>query len=186
MDFIPKTIVSQGNFVFISLWKSHGRRSLVGCSPWGRWGSNTTEWLHSDFLLSCIGEGNGNPFQCSCLENPRDGGTWWAAVYGVAQSRTRLKWLCSSRSVYRVLQPLNEQTSNGLMSMRNKIKSIYRSSWRFKRKCQNIFPKLFWSEAWPHTNRAQDVCNLSGWLCGVLSTCLSKSSLHCSPPHSVP
>ena len=48
--------------------------------------------------LSCIGEGSGNPFQCSCLENPRDGGAWWAAVYGVAQSRTRLKWLSSSRA----------------------------------------------------------------------------------------
>ena len=78
--------------------KSHGRRSLVGCSPWGRWESDTTQWLHFHFSLSCIGEGNGNPFQCSCLENPRDGGTWWAAVYGVAQSQTRLKWLSSSSS----------------------------------------------------------------------------------------
>ena len=78
--------------------KSHGRRSLVGCSPWGRWGSDTTEWLHFHFSLSCIGEGNGNPLQCSCLENPRDGGAWWAAVYGVSQSRTRLKRLSSSIS----------------------------------------------------------------------------------------
>ena len=69
------------------------RRSLVGCSPWGRWGSDTTEGLHLHFSLSCIGEGNGNPLQCSYLENPRDGGAWWAAVYGVAQSRTRLKQL---------------------------------------------------------------------------------------------
>ena len=53
--------------------KSHGRRSLVGCSPWGRWGSDTTEWLHFHFSLSCIGEGNGSPLQCSCLENPRNG-----------------------------------------------------------------------------------------------------------------
>ena len=53
--------------------KSHGRRSLEGCSPWGRWGSDTTERLHFHFSLSCIGEGNGNPLQCSCLENPRDG-----------------------------------------------------------------------------------------------------------------
>ena len=115
--------------------KSHGRRSLVGCSPWGResrtrlsdftftfhfhalekdmathsstlawkipWTeepgglqsmgsleSDTTERLHFHFSLSCIGEGNGNPLQCSCLENPRDGGAWWAAVCGVAQSRT--------------------------------------------------------------------------------------------------
>ena len=50
--------------------------------------SETTERLHFHFSLSCIGEGNGNPLQCSCLENPRDGGAWWAAVYGVAQSRT--------------------------------------------------------------------------------------------------
>ena len=70
------------------LRKSHGRRSLEGCSPWGRWGSDTTERLHFHFSLSCIGEGNGNPLQCSCLENPRDGGSWWAAVYGIAQSRT--------------------------------------------------------------------------------------------------
>ena len=76
--------------------KSHGRRSLVGCSPWGRKESDTTERLHFHFSLSCIGEGNGNPLQCSCLENPRDGGAWWTAVYGVAQSRTQLKWLSSS------------------------------------------------------------------------------------------
>ena len=59
---------------------------------------DTTERLHFHFSLSCIGEGNGNPLQCSCLENPRDGGAWWAAVYGVAQSRTRLKRLSSSSS----------------------------------------------------------------------------------------
>ena len=68
----------------------------MGCSPWGLWESDTTGRLHFHFSLSCIGEGNGNPLQCSCLENPRDGGTWWAAVYGVAQGRTRLKRLSSS------------------------------------------------------------------------------------------
>ena len=78
--------------------KSHGWRSLEGHSPWGRWGSGTTEWLHFHFSLSRIGEGNGNPLQCSCLENPRDGGAWWVAVYRVAQSWTRLKWLSSSSS----------------------------------------------------------------------------------------
>ena len=57
--------------------KSHGRRSLVGCSPWGCEESDTTERLHFPFSLSCIGEGNGNPLQCSCLENPRDSGAWW-------------------------------------------------------------------------------------------------------------
>ena len=79
--------------------KSHGRRSLVGCSPWSHQESDTTERLPFYFSLSCIGEGNGNPLQCSCLENPRDRGAWWAAVYGVAQSRTQLKQLSSSSSI---------------------------------------------------------------------------------------
>ena len=78
--------------------KSHGWRSLVGCSPWGRYELDTTERLHFHFSLLCIGEGNGNPLQCSCLENPRDKGAWWAAVYGVAQSQTWLKQLSSSSS----------------------------------------------------------------------------------------
>ena len=70
----------------------------MGCSPWGRKESDTSERLHFQFSLSCIGEGNGNPLQCSCLENPRDEETWWAAIYGVAQSRTWLKRLSSSSS----------------------------------------------------------------------------------------
>ena len=80
--------------------KSHGRRSVEGCSPWGRWGRT---WL-SDFTftchisLSCIEEGNGNPLQCSCLESPRDRGAWWASVYGVTESQTRLKWLSRTLS----------------------------------------------------------------------------------------
>ena len=76
--------------------KSHGQKSLVGCSQ--SIGSQRVghDWATS---LSCIGEGNGNPLQCSCLENPRDGGAWWAAVYGVAQSRTRLNRLSSSSSM---------------------------------------------------------------------------------------
>ena len=78
--------------------KSRGRRSPVGCSPWVRSESDTTELLHFHFSPSCIGEGNGNPLQYSCLENPRDRGAWWAAVYGVAQSQTRLKRLSSSSS----------------------------------------------------------------------------------------
>ena len=63
--------------------KSHGWRSLEGWRPWGRWGSDTTERLHFHFSLSCIGEGNGNPLQCSCLENPRDGGAWWVPSMGL-------------------------------------------------------------------------------------------------------
>ena len=75
--------------------KSHGRRSLVGYSLWGRKESHTTERLHFHFSLSRITEGNGNPLQYTCLENPRDGGAWWAAVYRVTQSQTRLKQLSS-------------------------------------------------------------------------------------------
>ena len=74
--------------------KSHGQRSLVGCSPWGCEESDTTKRLHFHFSLSCTGEGNGNPLHCSCL----DSGAWWAAVYRVAQSQTWLKWHSSSSS----------------------------------------------------------------------------------------
>ena len=88
-----RIIINENNimtFTF-SFAFAYGWRSLVGCSPWGPEESDTTERLHFHFSLSCIGEGNGNPLQCSCLENPRDGGAWWAAISGVTQSRTRLK-----------------------------------------------------------------------------------------------
>ena len=78
--------------------KSHGRGSLVGCSPRVAKSRTQTEWLLFHFSLSCIGEGNGNPLWCSCLENPRDVVAWWATVYGVTQSRIRLKRLSSSSS----------------------------------------------------------------------------------------
>ena len=81
-------------------WKIPWTEEPVGCSAWGRKESETTERLHFQFSLSCIGEGNGNTLQCSCLENPRDGEAWWAAIYGVAQSRTRLKRLSSSSSSF--------------------------------------------------------------------------------------
>ena len=80
--------------------KSHGRRSLVGYSPWGHKESDTTEWLHFHLSLSCIGEGKDNPLQYSCLENPRDRGAWWAAIYGVSQSWAQLKWLSSSSTLH--------------------------------------------------------------------------------------
>jgi len=96
--------------------KSHGWRRLVGCSPWGRKELDMTERLHFHFSLSCIGEGNGNPLQCSCLENPRDRGVWWAAIYGVAQSWTQLKRLSNSSStVHRaslVAQMVKESACN--------------------------------------------------------------------------
>ena len=103
--------------------KSHGWRSLVGCSPWGREESDTTEWLHFHFSVSCIGETNDNPLQCSCLENPRDGGAWWAAVYGVAQNRTRLKWFSSSSSSKRRKMKKYDQAVY-IKESTNKLKKI--------------------------------------------------------------
>ena len=73
--------------------KSHGWRSLVGCSPWGRYELDMAERLHFQFSLSCTGGGNGNPLQYSCLENPVDRGAWWAAVHRVTQRQTRLTQL---------------------------------------------------------------------------------------------
>ena len=82
----------------ILAWRIPWTEELGGLQSTGCKESDTTERLHFHFSLSCMGEGNGNPLQCSCLENPRDSGAWWAAVYGVAQSRTRLKRLSSSSS----------------------------------------------------------------------------------------
>ena len=86
----------------------------MGCSPRGREETDTTKRLHFHFSLSRIGEGNGNPLQCSCLENRRDRGAWWAAVYGVAQSRTQLKQLSSSSTslIYRVGKKKKRLTTN--------------------------------------------------------------------------
>ena len=77
----------------------------MGCSPWGPEESDTTERLHFHFSLSCIGEGDGNPLQCSCLENPRDRGALWPAVYGVVQSCIRLKRFSSSSNSTAAVHP---------------------------------------------------------------------------------
>ena len=79
--FIP--LIGEGNGNSLLPWKSHGRRSLLGCSPGCHEVSDTTERIHFHFSLTRIGEGNGNPLPCSCLKNPRDGRAWWAAIYGV-------------------------------------------------------------------------------------------------------
>ena len=80
-------------------WKITWTEEPGGLQSMGSLESDTSERLHFHFSLLCIGEGNGNPLQCSCLENPRDRGAWWAAVYGVAQRRTQLKQLSSSRNL---------------------------------------------------------------------------------------
>ena len=94
--------------------KSHGRGSLLGCSPWGHYELDTIERLHFYFSLSCIGEENGNPLQYSCLENPRDGGAWWAAIYGVSQSQTQLKRLSSSSMCVYIVSSLMAQRVKNL------------------------------------------------------------------------
>ena len=132
--------------------KSHGQRGLEGYSPWGRWGSDATERLHFPFPLSCIGEENGNPLQCSCLENPRDWGAWWAAVYGVAQSWTRLKWLSSSSSsktLQSLLMKVKEESGKvGLKLSIQKTKIMASgpiTSWQIDRETmETVRDFMFW------------------------------------------
>ena len=100
--------------------KSHGWRSLVGYSPRGREESDMTERLHFHFSLSCTREGNGSPLQYSCLENPRDEGAWWAAVYGITQSWTWLMWLSSSSSMVES----EEELKSLLMKVKEKSKKV--------------------------------------------------------------
>ena len=127
--------------------KSHGQRSLVGCSPWGHEESDMTEQLQFHFSLSFIGEGNGNPRQCSCLENPREGGAWWAAVYGVAQSQARLKRLSSSSSkVTFVLGPIFNTLQYIFYNIHNVLSQCKRNNFIFK---------------WMHNIHAHDTCNQS-------------------------
>ena len=86
-------------------WKIPWTEEPGGLQSMGSLELGTTERLHFDFSLSCIGEGNGNPLQCSCLGNPKDWGAWWAAVSGVASSQTRLKQLSSSSRVEKAVAP---------------------------------------------------------------------------------
>ena len=83
-----KLNIQKTKIVAWPLGDGEGQGSLACCNPWGCEVSDTTEQLHFHFSLSCIGEENGYPLQCSCLENPRDGGAWWAAVCGITQSDT--------------------------------------------------------------------------------------------------
>ena len=133
--------------------ESYGRRSLAGSSPWACRESDTTEQLHFHFSLSCIGEGNGNPLQCSCQENPRDGGAWWAAVYGVAQSWTRLKRLSSSSQYSCLGNPTDrgawQLQSTGLQRVRHnwaakhtdQSKPEFSIHQRVKERTGKLFPK---------------------------------------------
>ena len=125
--------------------KSHGRRSLVGYSLCSHKEPDMTKWLHFHFSLSFTGEGNGNPLHCSCLENPGDGGVWWAAVYGVAQSRTWLMWLSSSNHYYSFftkagIEPYRRK-SDLLTSHTVSDENSFNTS-SFKSKCWNLTKKI--------------------------------------------
>ena len=102
--------------------ESHGRGGLAGYSPWGPEELDTTERLHFHFSLSCIGEGNGNPLQCSCLENPRGRGAWWAAIYGVTQNQTRLKRLTSSsiRDLFKKIRDIKGTFHSKMASIKDR------------------------------------------------------------------
>ena len=138
--------------------KSHGWRSLGGCSPWGREESDMTERLHFHLSLSYIGEGNGNPLQCSCLENPRDGGAWWAAVYGVTQSRTRLKQLSSSSSCPPTQAPPRFHPDH-FSPWQNKFKKETLHSWPSHPQVPHpwIQPSLIWFDT---------MFTICSWNCG--------------------
>ena len=123
-------------------------------SPWGREESDTTERVHFHFSLSHTGEGNGNPPQCSCLENPRDGGAWWAVVYGVAQSQTRLKWLSSSSSItqLKTITPQPNPSNHLMKSDCEELLNVKYWSVLCGRKSRNLssrsgaLEKFFWRE----------------------------------------
>src|SRR5574340_496911 len=87
-DPMEKEMATHSN---VLAWEIPWTEELGGLQSMGSLELDTTERLHFHFSLSCIGEGNGNPLQCSCLDNPRDGRAWWAAIYGVSQNQTRLK-----------------------------------------------------------------------------------------------
>ena len=127
-------------------WRISGMGEPGGLPFMGRTESDTTERLHLHFSLSRIGEGNGNPFQRSCLENPRDGGASWAAVYGVAQSWTQLKRLSSSSSRYADDTTLMAESEEELKSLLMKVKEeseklSYSSTFR-KQRSWHLVPSL--------------------------------------------
>ena len=145
--------------------KSRGQKSLVSYSPWGCKEWNTTEWLHFHFSFSCTGEGNGNPLQYSCLENPRDRGAWWPAVYEFTQIRTRLTWLSSSNRSRYADDTLFMAESTELKSHMIKVKEEcekagFKNS-TFKKKIMASIPTL---RVYPNS------CPLSRWCHPTISS----------------
>ena len=149
--------------------KSHGWRSLVGCSRWGCEESDTTERLHFHFSLSCIGEGNGNPLQCSCLENPRESRAWWAAVSGVTQSWTWLKWLSSSSGLKYFSHLMRRADSLEKTLMLGNIEVSRKRRWQRMRWLDGITDS--WTWVWASSGRSEGQGSLvccSPWDCKKL------------------
>ena len=146
--------------------ESQGWGSLVGCRLWGHTESDTTERLHFHFSLSCIGEGNGNPLQCSCLENPRDGGSWWAAVFGHDWSDLAASFKSMSTVIFQMFQ-LDLEKGRGT---RHKIANILWIIKKSKRIPEKHLFMLYW------------LCQ-SLWLCGSQYTVEnSERDEHTKPP----
>ena len=152
--------------------KSHGWRSPVGCSPWGREESDTTERLPFHFSFLWTGGGNGNPLQCFCLENPRDGGAWWASIYGVAQSRTRLKQLSSSSSSSEKFSHTPQVTQ--LVATEQGLSCVPDFRPRRGDLEPNLCPSFTWVDLW-HLAGAR-VFPLSRFLCMLSSGWRDRSS----------
>ena len=149
-------------------WKIPWTEEPGGLQSMGLLRVGHTEWFHFHFSLSCIGEGNGNPLQCSCLENPRDGGAWWAAVYGVAESRTRLKRLSSS-SCSLVLALYEIEWSMGCETIQSRERGLYTTGGVVSESHSVVSDSL-----WPHG--LYSPWNSSGQNTGVGSIPFSRES----------
>ena len=130
-------------------WKIPWTEEPGGLQSMGSLESETTERLHFHFSLSCIGEGNGNPLQCSCLENPRDEEAWWAAIYGVAQSRTRLKRLSSSSSSPTLCNPMDCQAPLSSTSSQSLLKFMSIEAMKLSNHLILCCPLLFFPLVFP-------------------------------------
>ena len=145
-------------------WKIPWTEGSGGLQSMGFLGAGHNWAIHFIFSLSCIGWGNGNPLQCSCLENPRDGGAWWAAIYGVAQSRTRLKWLSSSSSIKK------NSISFTHVSQRVICKAPASESlgcFFLKKNTHSCYPPMAYWIAWKHWNLRKVILS-----CYCLSRCV--------------
>ena len=166
-------------------WKFPWMEEPGRLHPWGREESDTTEWLYFQFSLSCIGEGNGNPLQCSCLENPRDGGAWWAALYGVAQSQTRLMQLSSSSSSSSMNTEKEKKEEKGILFPLKYYQSFLKTNFFFHVTLECLCASVFYQENFPScqlfpftifSHLVTDLCQVAFYqACDIYSSLFSSS-----------